>query len=112
MLRATSGIWVNYGTTVLFQVLFAVRFGSGSQAELFVVTFSVLLAVGALAAVTVQSVVVPRLLTANGELQSAAIRLVLVLTGVSAVVFLTVFIFPSPFAHLFAGVVHEPAATT
>ena len=72
MIRATVGVWVNYATTAAFQIVFALRYGSGTEASVFVIVFGVAIAVGGVIAVSVQSVIVPRLPEVEGESSGAS----------------------------------------
>ena len=42
MLRASVGTWVNYGTSLAFQIAFAYRFGATESASAFVIAFSIM----------------------------------------------------------------------
>lgn len=74
MIRATSGVWLNYATTLIFQVLFAARFGASGEASAFVIAFALGLGVGAIVTGTAQSIAVPRLLTTDGALDHNVLR--------------------------------------
>jgi putative peptidoglycan lipid II flippase len=102
MIRATAGVWMNYATTVIFQIVFAVRFGSGLSASVFVVASGIVLALGSIVAATVQSLVVPRVVV-NGGLSKSALRLVGKFTIVAIFTLTLVAVFPrllaGPIAH-------------
>jgi putative peptidoglycan lipid II flippase len=68
MLRASMGTWGNYATTIGFQILFAARYGSESAASVFVIVFGLAISIGSLATSSVQAVLLPRLLDAEGRL--------------------------------------------
>ena len=54
MIRATTGVWINYATTVAFQVFLALRYGSGTDASAFVIVFGVAIAVGGVVTASAQ----------------------------------------------------------
>ena len=46
MIRASAATWLNYATTLVFQILFAARFGSSDVAGAFVIAFAVAISLG------------------------------------------------------------------
>ena len=108
MLKATIGTWVNYGTTVIFQVLFARRFGSTAAASAYATTFAVAIALSAVFIATTQSIYIPRLLTHDGEVITAGVRRILRLTLLAVVVFVLFAAFASPITSLIAGKLDRP----
>jgi len=80
MISATTGTWVNYMTTLAFQVLFAARYGATPEAAAFVITFGLAVAGGGVLVGTVQSIAVPRLIAPGGELMKGTLRFVVYLT--------------------------------
>jgi peptidoglycan biosynthesis protein MviN/MurJ (putative lipid II flippase) len=87
MLRATAGTWINYATTLLFQVVFAGRFGISQEAAAFVVAFGLAVAVGSIFANTIQGIAVPRLIAEDGAtLERGTLRFLAILAAIAAVV--------------------------
>ncbi|MDX6452111.1 MAG: Lipid flippase MurJ [Gaiellaceae bacterium] len=83
MIRATAGVWINYSTTLVFQVLFASRFGTSVAATVFATCFAIAIALATIVLATSQSIVLPRLLTEDGELVSGAVAMMSKLLGFS-----------------------------
>ncbi len=108
MLKATVGTWLNYATTVIFQVLFAARFGSTAAASTYALTFTIAVALGAIFVGTTQSIYIPRLLSQDGEVLSAGIRRILWLTLLALVVFVAFAAGASPFAAALGGKLNRP----
>lgn len=106
MIRATAGTWLNYSTTLAFQVLFAARFGNTAVASAFVLTFSVVLTLNGIVTSSLQSVVVPRLVDDAGRMRSRALRLVGSFVGVASAVLLAVGLAAVPIAHGLAVHLH------
>jgi putative peptidoglycan lipid II flippase len=102
LIRATTGVWVNYATTLLFQILFASRFGSGSEATSFVVVYGVAIALSGFVITGIRSVLQPRLLTPEGDLVSQPLKIMGVLIAASAAVCAVLALFPESFAELLA----------
>jgi putative peptidoglycan lipid II flippase len=102
VIRATIGMWVNYATTGAFQVAFALRYGSGMEANVFVIAFGIAIAIGGVFTSSVQSVIVPRLLSRTGQLVRSAVRLALVFTLLAAAVLLAVWFEAHAVAHVLA----------
>src|ERR1019366_1125460 len=75
MARATVGVWLNYATTVVFQILFAERYGSRVPAAAFVLVFGLAVALSGLVIAGPRSVLLPRLLTRSGELHRQPVRI-------------------------------------
>ena len=103
MRRATFGNLLNYSTTVAAQALFARRFGAGSSAAAYVIAFGLMAALSGVFVTTVQSVVLPRLFNSQGALYSAALRLMLRIGGVAALISLAVFILAAPLSMLLSS---------
>ena len=76
---ATAATWLNYATTLAFQILFAAHFGTSTNASQFVVVFVVVTSLASIQIATGISIAVPRLLTDDGLLARPAIRYLLVL---------------------------------
>jgi putative peptidoglycan lipid II flippase len=87
MLKATVGTWVNYATTLLFQVLFARRFGATPAASAYALTFTIAVGVGTIFVGTTQVVYLPRLLARSGEVLTAVLRRMGCLTSYALVTF-------------------------
>jgi|GEM_PF-3173488 len=87
MIRATVGVWANYATTVLFQILFAARYGTSAEASAFVISFGAVVAVAGIVSTAGQSIVVPRLLGHDRSLLAAPLRLLGAMTFVGVVPF-------------------------
>lgn len=110
MIRATSGIWVNYATTALFQVVFAAKYGTGTRASAFVITFGIAYAAASVLVTAVQAIVVPRLIAPGGELLSRPLRLLAWVCGASIVLLGLLAVLASPIAHALGPTVHiDPA---
>lgn len=112
MMRATAGAWINYGTTLLFQVIFAARFGSTGAASVFVVVFGVAIAVGGVSTASVRSVVVPRLLDADGAIVKPALRLALAFAGTAALALIAIAALAPAVVHAIAGHTAVPVTGT
>lgn len=89
MLKSTVGTWINYGTTALFQVLFARSFGAGSAASAYALTFAIAVGIGPVFVGASQVVYLPRLLARNGEVLTAVVRRVARLTWFALATFMT-----------------------
>lgn len=87
MLRSTIGTWVNYATTLLFQVLFARSFGATPMASAYALTFAIAVGICAIFVGTAQAVYLPRLLGRDGAVLSATVKRVLRLTWIAAAAF-------------------------
>ncbi len=87
MLKSTIGTWVNYGTTALFQVLFARSFGATPAASAYALTFAIAVGIGAIFVGTSQVVYLPRLLARDGEVFSAIVGRVVRLTWIALAAF-------------------------
>lgn len=85
MIRATIGAWLNYATTLAFQVVFARHFGVGADASAFVIAFGLAIAIGGMFNSTVQSVVTPRLMAGDAVLVRGAVRFLVLVAIVAAV---------------------------
>jgi putative peptidoglycan lipid II flippase len=87
VLKSTVGTWVNYATTALFQVLFASRFGAGTDASSYALTFAIAVGVGATFVGTAQVMYLPRLLTQGDAVSLIVVRKMLRLTLIALAVF-------------------------
>src|SRR5207249_10880751 len=108
MIRATLGVWVNYATTAAFQILFALRYGSGAEASVFVIVFGIAIAVGGVITASVLSVIVPRLLTPTNRLVRPAVHLVGAFTVIAAAAVLALWLEAAGVAHVLAAHTHIP----
>jgi len=81
MIRATTATWLNYATTLVFQILFAANFGSSGMAGAFVIAFAVAVSLGGLFVTTTLTNVLPRLVDKEGALSRPALRVLLILAG-------------------------------
>jgi putative peptidoglycan lipid II flippase len=88
VLKSTTGTWINYATTALFQVLFARSFGATPAASAYALTFTISVGIGAVFVGTSQVVYLPRLLARNGEVLTAIVRRVVRLTWLALATFL------------------------
>lgn len=82
MLRATFGTWINYATTLAFQILFVARFGTTSGASAYILAFAIVISVVGIMVSTAQTVVSGRLMADGDRLRSGALKL---LTGIVVV---------------------------
>jgi len=112
MIRATTGVWINYATTAAFQVIFAARYGNSTTASVFVVTFGFAIALGGVATASVQSVVVPRLIAEDGTIVRASLRLAGLFAVAAAAALGTVALFAHPLAGLIAHHTAVPSGST
>ena len=87
MLRSTIGTWVNYTTTIALQILFASRFGSSAEASGYLISFALVIAIGAVFISTAQSLYVPRLVSLEGLVLSRGLRKIGALTVWAAGIF-------------------------
>jgi putative peptidoglycan lipid II flippase len=83
MIRATSATWLNYATTIAFQVLFAAAFGSSGEAGAFVIAFAAAVSIGGVFVTTATTNVLPRMVASDGSISRPALR---VLAGIGGVV--------------------------
>jgi len=98
LLKASAGTWLNYGTTVALQVVFAAVLGTSANAAAF--QFSYALAIAGFGAFvsTIQVLVVPRALDGEGHYRRSAVGSArnLILAGCS--IFLVVGLAAGPIA--------------
>ena len=87
VLRSTLGTWVNYTTTIALQILFASRFGSSAEASGYLISFALVIAIGAVFVSTAQSLYVPRLVSLEGLVLSRGLRKIAALTIWAAGIF-------------------------
>ncbi|MBV9804535.1 MAG: hypothetical protein JO130_15140 [Solirubrobacterales bacterium] len=90
MLKSTVGTWVNYATTALFQVLFASRFGAGTEASAYALSFAIAVGIGATFIGTTQAIYLPRLLTAGDDVSLATVGRMARLLAIALLVFAVV----------------------
>lgn len=88
MLRSTTGTWINYATTALFQVLFARSFGATPDASAYALTFAIAVGIGAVFVGTSQAVYLPRLLATDGSVLTEIVRRMVRLTWFALATFL------------------------
>ena len=88
LISATLATWLNYATTLVFQILFAARFGTSPEAGAFVIAFTVAVSVAGIFITTATTLVMPRLATRDGSLSRTALRALGV--GAAAVVAMAV----------------------
>ena len=88
MISATLATWFNYATTLVFQILFAARFGTSPEAGGFVIAFTVAVSVAGIFITTATTLVMPRLVTPDGALSTTALRALGV--GAAAVVMMAI----------------------
>lgn len=100
MLRSTDGSWLNYSTTIAFQVAFARTYGTGAEAAAFTAAFVLAIAIGSILSTTAQVIAVPRVLTPTGELRSGAIRFMSAIGAITAVVCLALVILSKTIGHV------------
>jgi peptidoglycan biosynthesis protein MviN/MurJ (putative lipid II flippase) len=74
LIPATLATWLNYATTLLFQILFAARFGTSLEAGAIVIAFSVSVSVAGVFITTATTLVMPRMTTPDGALSNRALR--------------------------------------
>lgn len=72
MISATAATWLNYATTLAFQVLFAAHFGSSPEAGGFVIAFAIAVSAAGILITTVTTLVMPQLVGGDGLLSSRA----------------------------------------
>ena len=99
-IKATSGVWLNYATTLLFQIVFADKFGSGNNAALYVLVFSVLNAIGAVAITGGQAFALPRLLAPDGRVRLQGVRILASTSGAVTLALIIVIAIRNAFAGL------------
>src|SRR3954471_5100981 len=112
MARATIGTWINYATTLIFQVVFASRFGASREAAAFVIAFGLAVAIGGIFTNTVQSVVVPRLVAPDADaLIRGAVRFLGLLAVLSGGVCVLLEAAAIPLGHALEGPLRVPSST-
>ncbi len=102
MLRATAGTWTNYVTTLFAQVLFAYHFGSTPDASAYAISFALATSLGGILASVVQTVAVPRLITAAGAMRRSALHFLATMTSAALAVSLLTVAAVSPLAKALA----------
>ncbi|PYQ63609.1 MAG: hypothetical protein DMF54_16270, partial [Acidobacteria bacterium] len=112
MRRATIGTWLNYATSIGFQVLFASRFGTSHAATAFVIVFSAAISMSGLLISTVQSVAVPRLVAPDGRLLPRTLRFLGVVTALAGLLSLSTALLAEPAAAVLAKLASIDQAQT
>lgn len=79
MIRATTATWLNYATTIVFQILFAAHFGASGVAGAFVIAFAVAVSLGGLFVTTTVTNVLPRMVNKDGAITWSALRVLAVI---------------------------------
>lgn len=102
MRSATYGVWINYGSTAIFQIVFASAFGGGQKAASYVLAFSLVLFIGSIFVSCTQTLVVPRLLASTGAVNCQAIRFVLVTTAIALAALTATLVAAPGISHLLA----------
>src|SRR5436190_23020253 len=87
VLKSTVGTWINYSTTIALQIVFASRFGSSAAASACLISFALVIAIGAVFTSTAQSLYVPRLVSLEGLVLSRGLRKIGALTAWAAGIF-------------------------
>src|SRR3989442_6222711 len=108
MIRATGGTWLSYATTVLFQVLFALRFGTDHPASAYVIVFAVIAGVSGVLVSTAQSVGASRLLGEGGSLQTGLLKLMAGVVGGAGLISLALTLAADPLGRLLTRVSDYP----
>lgn len=85
MIRATAATWLNYATTLIFQILFAANFGTSGEAGAFAIAFAVAVSFGGVFVTTTLTNVLPRMADKEGAIPQPAIRVLAVLAGLTIV---------------------------
>jgi peptidoglycan biosynthesis protein MviN/MurJ (putative lipid II flippase) len=98
MKRASIGTWLNYATSLGFQVIFASRYGTSHAATAFVIVFSLAISMSGLLISTLQSVAVPRLLAPDGALHSRTLRFLGLITALAGLLSLCTALLSGPSA--------------
>jgi peptidoglycan biosynthesis protein MviN/MurJ (putative lipid II flippase) len=75
MIRASAAIWLNYATTLVFQVFFAAQFGTSTMAAAFVIAFAAAVSIGGVFTSTTLTIAVPRMLDPDGAIARPAAKL-------------------------------------
>ena len=104
MIRATTATWLNYATTLVFQILFAARFGTTPVASAYVVTFVAAVSLGGPFVTTTLTIALPRMLDADGAFTRSAMRFLGAVCGLIMLTSLVVVLSSSPVAALMAPV--------
>jgi putative peptidoglycan lipid II flippase len=103
MIRATAGTWLNYATTLAFQVLFARTFGAGRSSASYQLAFYVGISISGVFVSTAQAVFVPRLSSAAGDINPRMLRNIGELVAVGGAGCLVLAILSTPLAALIGG---------
>jgi peptidoglycan biosynthesis protein MviN/MurJ (putative lipid II flippase) len=84
VLKATIGTWLNYATTLGFQILFVARFGTAKEASAYVLVFALSIGVAGILITTVQTVAAGRLLSESGGVRVGAVRFLTLIVAAAA----------------------------
>jgi putative peptidoglycan lipid II flippase len=101
VIRATAATWLNYATTIAFQILFAAAFGTSAPAGAFVVAFAVAVSVSGVFVTTATTNVLPRMIAPDGHVSGNGLRKL----GAIGVVAMAAAIFVAATAPVTAGLV-------
>ena len=75
MVGSTAGTWLNYATTIIFQILFAKSFGTGADASAFFIAFVSVASIANVLNGTVHVIALPRLVGDDGQLHVGPLKL-------------------------------------
>ncbi len=109
MIGATTGTWLNYGTTVIFQVLFARAFGTGAEASAFFIALVCAVSLGGVISGTVHVIALPRLSTPDGGVKRGPIRLLVGAGVLAAGIAIVLVVFADQFVSIATGGVDKTA---
>ncbi|RPH31890.1 MAG: hypothetical protein EHM90_06950, partial [Chloroflexi bacterium] len=105
MISATTATWLNYATTIVFQILFAAQFGSSGAAGAFVIAFAVAVSLGGVFVTTTITNVMPRMLGEEGALASSALRVLAILGALVVGSALALWVVAGPLANVIAPLI-------
>lgn len=110
MIRATAATWLNYATTLVFQVLFAANFGTSAKAGVYVVAFAAAVSLSGIFITTTTTIALPRMLGTDRSLRKPALTFMLQL-GFLVVLIATAIVAGSSTLGSFAATMfHIPSA--
>src|SRR5262249_49874212 len=110
MLRSTAGNWLNYSTTITFQIAFARSYGATSDAAAFTSAFVLAIAIGSILSSTAQVIALPRLFTPAGELRRSVVLFMAAIAALTAFTCLLLFVLSEPIGNAAAGLLNIPSA--
>lgn len=110
MIRATAATWLNYATTLVFQILFAAQFGTTRQGSAYVIAFAAAVSLAGIFVTTTLTVSVPRMIDAAGRIHQSAARFVLIICALVLVTTTTTALGSSLLAHVVAPLLGESQA--